>query len=392
MEKVRLGLVGLGNMGGGHIKNLIASPIENLTLTAICDVQEDLMETKRQLLAENGVEVATFNQYEDMIASGKIDAVLIATPHYFHPPMAIAAFEKGLHVLSEKPAGVYTKAVREMNEAAVKSGKVFGLMFNQRTNPAYQKLRELVQGGELGKLLRANWIITNWYRTQQYYNSGGWRATWAGEGGGVLLNQDPHQIDLMQWICGVPKRVRAFCYFGKYHDIEVEDDVTAYYEYENGATGLFVTTTGECPGTNRLEITGDRGKAIVEGNKLTHYIMECSIEEHRATSESGFATPKHEVKEYVFENSGPQHMGILRNFADAVTKGTPLLAPGVEGIRGLTVSNAMHMSAWTDSWIDVPFDEEKYYELLQDKIKNSRFVKTVNAKGSEDLTSTYNPK
>lgn len=233
MDNVKFGIVGLGNMGQGHILNFIAGGINNASITAVCDIKQDKLDWAKEALGEG---VALYDNAEEMFSSADIDAVLIATPHYLHPPMAISALNHNLHILVEKPAGVYTKQVKEMNEAAQKSEKVFGIMFNQRTNPLYLKTRDLVSSGELGEIKRTIWIITDWYRTQKYYDSGEWRATWAGEGGGVLMNQSPHQLDLWQWICGMPVRVRAFCNIGKFHNIEVEDDVTAYVEYANGAS------------------------------------------------------------------------------------------------------------------------------------------------------------
>ena len=387
MDNVRLGIIGLGNMGSAHIDNYLRGHLKNITITAICDIDPQKLKNAGEKLGEG---VKQYLTSEELIRSGEVDAILIATPHYFHPTIAIDGFKNGLNVMSEKPAGVYTKAVREMNEAAKASGKVFGVMFNQRTNPAYRKLKNMMDTGVLGPMTRATWIITDWYRTQSYYNSGGWRATWAGEGGGVLLNQCPHQIDLMQWICGVLKRVFAKAYFGKYHDIEVEDDVTAFYEYENGATGLFVTTTGEYPGTNRFEVSGDLGKVVIEGGRFLYYKNNMSVKENTFSNEAGFSTPGCTVEEIKFDNGGDQHVGILNNFADCILNGTPLLAPGEEGIRGLTVSNAMHLSAWTDSWVDIPLDEEKYYALLKEKIATSRYVKPETKTGAvADLTGTY---
>jgi predicted dehydrogenase len=258
-----------------------------------------------------------------------------------------------------------------MNEAAVKSGKVFGIMYNQRTNPLYQKLRDLIKSGELGEIKRAVWIITNWYRSQSYFNSGGWRATWEGEGGGVLLNQDPHQLDLWQWICGMPVRVRAFCAFGKYHDIEVEDDVTAYVEYENGATGLFVTSTGEAPGTNRFEISGDRGKIVIENEKLEFWRLRVPERQFNREYKGGFGAPECWKCEVPIRGDETGHSGITSNWVETILKGTSLLAPGVEGINGLQLSNAMHLSAWTDSWADLPVNEDLYYDLLQQRIRSS---------------------
>ena len=277
-----------------------------------------------------------------------------------------------MHVLSEKPAGVYTKNVLEMNEAAVASGKVFSMMYNQRTNPLYQKLRNLIQSGELGEIKRTNWIITDWYRSQSYYDSSEWRATWKGEGGGVLLNQAPHQLDLWQWTTGLmPKRVHAFSSFGKYHDIEVEDDVTAYVEYENGATGVFITSTGEAPGTNRFEIVGDRGKIVVENEELTFYRLTQSEREFNATYTGGFGEPECWKVEIPIKGENGGHIGIIQNWIDAIVKGTPLLAPGEEGVKGLEISNAIYLSSWLNQTIELPIDADLYYEKLQEKINTS---------------------
>ena len=390
MGKVKLGIIGVGNMGSGHVDNIKKGLIPNVELTAICDVDPKKIENIKSKVSEN---VQFFSDSKDLIRSGLVDAILVATPHYFHPIIAIDGFNNGLHVLIEKPAGVFTKAVREMNEVAEKSDKIFGIMYNQRTNPAYQKLKEMLENGDLGEMVRTIWIITDWYRTQSYYNSGGWRATWSGEGGGVLINQDPHQLDLMQWICGVPKRVRASCYFGKYHDIEVEDDVTAYFEYANGATGLFVTTTGEYPGTNRFEVSGDKGKVVIEHGKFTWYKNNGSVKEFTFNSKEGFANIGTKAEDLTFNGGGEQHVGILNNFCDAILTGAKLLAPGKEGINGLTVSNAIHMSAWTDNWVDVPFDEEKYIKLLNERISNSKVKKDLSGTSMvADLGGTYNSK
>jgi len=385
MEKVRFGIIGIGNMGSAHARSLVKGEVSNAQLTAICDINPDRLNWAKSNLGDN---ILVFDNADHMLKSGAIDAVLIATPHYDHPGLAVKGFEANLHVLIEKPAGVYTKQVRAMNEAAKASGKVFGIMYNQRTNPIYQKLKDLVDSGELGEIRRTNWIITDWYRPQSYYDSGSWRATWAGEGGGVLLNQSPHQLDLWQWICGMPKRVRAFCGFGKYHDIEVEDDVTAYVEYENGATGVFITSTSDAPGTNRFEISADRGKVVVEDGKLTFWRNRIPEREFNASYKGGFGQP--EVWKCEIPVSGPnlQHLGILNNFTDAILTGSKLLAPGEEGIRGLTISNAMHLSAWTDSWVDLPLDEELFLTHLKDRINNSSRKKNTESK-TLDVDGTF---
>lgn len=388
MDKVRIAIIGLGNMGTGHTKYLSKGEVAGAELTAVVDPREERLQWAQQNL---GDKVKRFATADELFAAKCVDAVLIATPHYDHPALAIRSFAEGLHVLIEKPAGVYTKQVREMNEVAAKSGKVFGIMYNQRTNPLYQKLRDLVQSGELGEIRRTNWIITNWYRSQSYYDSGGWRATWAGEGGGVLLNQDPHQLDLWQWTIGMmPSRVRAFCYFGKYRNIEVEDDVTAFVEYPNGATGVFVTTTGEAPGTNRYEVTGDRGKIVIEDGKLTFWRLRVPESQFNREYKGGFGQPecwKCEIP--VPGDKGNGHMLITQNWVDAIRKGTPLLAPGEEGIKGLTLSNAMHLSTWTDNWVNLPIDEDLFYEKLQQQIANSKSTKDIHSAKTLDVQGTH---
>ncbi len=369
MEKVKLGIIGAGNIGTKHITGILQGECPEIALTAMADRREDRRAWARGVLPE-GTEI--FEEGQALIESGLCEAVLIAVPHYQHPGLAQEAFRHRLHVLCEKPAGVYTKAVEEMNAAAKESGLTFAMMFNQRTNCLYRKMREMVQDGALGALKRVNWIITDWYRTQIYYDSGDWRATWAGEGGGVLLNQCPHQLDLLQWICGLPARVQAFCHEGKWHDIEVEDDVTAYLEFENGATGVFVTTTGDAPGTNRFEVTGTKGKLVCEDGKLTFWRLKEDERAFCAAAKGGFDKPKHEVIEVETDGENPQHMGVINAFAANILRGEPLVADGAEGIRGLTLSNAMHLSSWLKKPVDIPFDGELFLRELNKRRENSR--------------------
>lgn len=368
MTQVKIGIIGIGNMGSEHATNLRGGKVSGATVTAVCDISESRLKWAR----ENLEGVARFCNDKDFFSDADIDAIIIATPHYDHPALAIKGFENGLHVLVEKPAGVFTKDVKQMNEAAAKSDKKFSLMLNQRTNPLYQKLRELIKSGELGEIKRTNWIITDWYRSQSYYDSGGWRATWAGEGGGVLINQSPHQLDLWQWTTGLmPKKIHGFCSFGKYHDIEVEDDVTAYVEYETGATGVFITTTGEAPGTNRFEVVGDRGKIVAENDKLIFHRLRESEREFNRTSTSGFVAPEYWEIDIPVQGETTGHLGIMQNFINAILHDAPLIAPGEEGIKGLSISNAMYLSTWLDKPISLPIDEELYYEELQKRVKHS---------------------
>lgn len=388
MEKVRLGILGIGNMGSGHCKNILAEPDCEIELAAVCDVKEDRRNWAKENLPES---VAIFDNAEDMMSSGTCDAILVAVPHYDHPKYVLEALKHGLHVISEKPAGVYTKAVREMIEETKKYDKVFAMMFNQRTNCLYRKMHEMVHSGEYGQIKRVNWIITDWYRTQAYYNSGGWRATWAGEGGGVLLNQCPHQLDLLQWICGLPVRVQAHCHVGKWHDIEVEDDVTAYLEFANGATGVFVTTTGDAPGTNRFEIDLEKAKIVCEDDKLSVYELEVNEREFCFTEPQGFKKPEGHFVEVETDGQNPQHMGILKAFAGKILHGTPLVAEGAEGINGLMLSNAMFLSSWEDKMVTLPIDEDLFYDELMKRVATSK-AKTNVVEVTMDTSNSYGSK
>lgn len=370
MEKIRLGIIGVGNMGSGHLQNVIDGKCPKVEVTAVADMDHAKLENAKK----NLVSLNCFDDAGKMLDSGLIDAALIAVPHYDHPAYAIECFRRGIHVITEKPVGVYSRQVREMNEAAEKAGVKFGIMFNQRTNPIYIKAHDIVQSGALGKPKRLVWIITNWYRTQAYYDSGSWRATWSGEGGGVLLNQAPHNLDLWQWIFGMPKRIRGFCAVGKYHNIGVEDDVTIYGEYENGATATFISSTGEAPGTNRLEISGDLGKLVLEDGKLKWWRLAVPEREFCFTSKEGFSCPETEYEEFS-EEAPDGHPEVLENFAEAILDGAELIADGREGINSLLISNAAYLSSWTDNWAEIPADEKLFERYLMELCRNDEIKK-----------------
>ena len=377
---VRFGIVGIGNMGSAHVGWL--PNIRGAELSAICDIDAAKL--------ERHAEIPRFADSAQMIRSGKVDAVLVATPHYFHTTIGIDALENGLHVLLEKPISVHKADCERLIQAYEgRDGQVFGAMFNQRTDPHYQAIRRIVQGGELGKVQRVSWIITDWFRTATYYASGGWRATWGGEGGGVLLNQCPHNLDLLQWIVGMPSRVRAFCGFGKYHDIEVEDEVTAYLEYPNGATGVFVTTTGEAPGTNRLEIVGDRGKVVYENGEVVFHRTEQPVSEINRTSPDSFASVPTWRCEVPVRGHGGQHQAVLQNFVDAIESGKELIAPAVEGIHSVELANAMILSSLIGETVDLPLDSAGYETKLKSLVANSTHQKKVAETVETDMASSF---
>jgi predicted dehydrogenase len=380
MKSLRIGIVGLGNMGSVHAQQILAGKISRLNLTAVADTNPAKLERVPQ--------VKGFPTAGAMIASGLIDAILIATPHYAHTTIGIAALKAGLHVMVEKPLSVH-RADCERLIAAYKGREkkqVFAAMFNQRTSRYYQKIRQLIQSGELGEIRRVNWIITDWFRTGAYYASGGWRATWGGEGGGVLLNQCPHNLDLFQWMFGMPVTLSAKCAFGKYHDIEVEDDVTATMDFANGATGVFITSTGEAPGTNRLEVTAERGKLVYENDTISFTRNEIPMSEFSRTTEHSFGRPSTWDVSIPAAGHGGQHNEVLQNFTNAILDGETLIAPAPEGIHSVELANAMLLSAWTAKPVTLPIDGKKYERLL--KVRISESAKKGPRKSIKEVAST----
>ncbi len=389
MKKIRFGIVGVGNQGTYYAQSLFAAgEIENGVVSAICDVSDAKINAIKEKLNDDSI--VYFHDYKEMVKSGLCDAVLVETPHYSHTEIVIYCLENGMPVICEKPAGVYTKEVREMNEVAARCNTKFGMMFNQRTNCVYRKMREIIADGGIGDLQRITWIITNWYRTQNYYDSGSWRATWDGEGGGVLINQSPHQIDLFQWILGqMPKTVRGFCQYGKWHDIEVEDEVTAFVTYENGATGVFITTTGEAPGTNRFEISGTKGKLLCENDKLIWYKNDRDAQENSYSAESGFTMPKSEIIEVETDGKNPQHAGIINNFANTLLGLEELFVDGKDGFNGVELMNAIELSGWKNGEeITLPVNEDEYLAELNKRRATSR-KKDARETVAADMGNTF---
>ena len=392
MEKVRVGIIGLGNQGTHYMAGVFnPGHAPNAVVTALCDNNPAKIEVMKTRTV--GQDIAYFDNYIDMLDSGLCDMVMVVVPHYFHPEMVMECLKRGIHVICDKPAGVYTKQVKEMNECAKQSKALFAMMFNQRTNCVYRKMREIVQAGGIGELQRVTWIITDWYRTQQYYDSGSWRATWEGEGGGVLINQCPHQIDLVQWVVGeMPVAINGFCQYGKWHDIEVEDEVTAFFKYKNGATGMFITTTGEAPGTNRFEISGTKGKLLVENNKLYYWQNENDTQEWSRTADTGFVPPRCTKTEVETDGLNLQHTGIINNFVAAIRGEEPLFVDGTEGINGVEMMNAMELSGWNNGeTITLPVDEERYLRELNAHVASS-VKKTCDDGAVADTAFTFGSK
>ena len=382
---IRTAVIGIGNMGSAHAKCIGSGAIRGMDLIAVCDLRPERLSWAEKELPE----ARRFTDYRQLISSGDVDAVIIAVPHPMHSVIAEAAMRAGLDVLTEKPLDIRLSAAKRAVAVAKETGRVFAVMLNQRTDPIFQRARELVRSGRLGELKRSVWIITNWYRTQHYYDSGSWRATWAGEGGGVLLNQAPHNLDLWQWICGMPVDITARCDVAKFHHVEVEDDATLLVRYANGATGCFITSTGEYPGTNRLEISGSRGKIVLENGTLKTWMLEEDEAVVRFHSDENFPKIPLAYEEWQPNTAPSAHAGILQNFADAILEGAPLLSPAEDGLNELALSNAAYLSSWQGGVsVPLPLEEEKFDALLDERQAASKLSDRLNEE-DRPITGEY---
>ena len=384
MKHVRLGLVGLGNIGKFHAGYLLDKKISRGELAAVADSNASNIEPFRA----KGVKA--FATSEEMIRSGEIDAIIVATPHFLHTTIGIDALKNGLHTMIEKPVSAQKADAERLFAVAKEHPKqVFAGMFQLRVEPRYQKIKKLIDGGDLGQIVRINWIITDWFRTEAYYASGGWRATWKGEGGGVLLNQCLHQLDVLQWLCGMPASVRGFCQLGRFHDIEVEDNVTCVMDWANGATGVFVSSTGEAPGTNRFEIVGTRGKVVLENNKLTFTRNDADMIEFSKSAKSGFAKPEVWNVEIPFADASNGHAVLMQSFVDSILDGTPLIASGYDGMGSVELANVLLYSSLIGQTVPLPLDSAAWETKLNELIANSTKQKKVVKIQSDDFTSSF---
>lgn len=389
MKPVRTGIVGVGGMGSGHLRDCTES--ELIELVGLCDIDPN---RRARLMEEHSLPV--YEQAIELMEQEKPEALIVATPHYDHTPISIAALERGIHVLCEKPVGVHVKDVERMITAYEESRRKhpqlrFAAMFQQRTLAAWKKMKSMIETGEMGRLVRATWIVTTWFRTQHYYDGGSWRATWSGEGGGVLLNQCPHNLDLYQWFFGMPASISATAAIGKYHHIEVEDEVTAVFRHDNGMIGHFITTTAESPGTNRLEIVGEQGRLIYNDGTLTFDQNEQSMLQFSQTSDQGFAKVPYTTKAIELpEDQGGLHRTVTETFARSIREGTPLIAEAPEGLGSVALANGILMSHFTGKTVEMPLNGQEYQTLLQDLIKRSTFEKNrPTADAPADLSGSF---
>ncbi len=366
MKPVKTAIIGMGSMGSKYAAFLLNGQVPGMELAAVTRVRPERLAAMQITLPAHLPVYPSADALFAAVDAGELslDAVIIVTPHRLHEEQATAAMKRGLHVLCDKPAGIFSRQARNVEESCP-AGLVYASIFQQRTSPAYRKIRDLVQSKKYGGLKRVNWVVTDWYRPNLYYQEVSWRGSWQLDGGGILLNQCPHNLDLLQWIFGVPSRVQGFCHNGKYHPIEVEDDVTAYLEWDSGTTGTFIASTGEAPGVNRLEISLDNALLIYEKGGLNLCILDRPELDYRLHAKEAYIKPKGTWETIPLEEGGQPYLQILDNFAAAIREGAPLIAPGQDARKSLLISNAVYLSSWTGQMVAIPNEgsaEERRFE------------------------------
>ncbi len=377
---LRVGVVGLGNIARQHIENMLSGQAGACRLAATC--------SRNPSEYADGLDIPHFTQLQALIDSATCDAVLVATPTFNHLEAGSAVLDAGLHLMMEKPLGL---SIAEGEQLLARQGQdqVFALMLNQRTDPLFLAMREQIAGGVLGQITRTHWTMTNWFRPEVYFQVRDWRATWRGEGGGLLVNQCIHNLDIFQWLCGMPASVRGFCRFGRYHDIEVEDEATAYFDYEGGASGVFIGSTGEAPGVNRLDIVGDRGQLSFDGERLLLTINEPATSEYNRSTRDMFGMPDSSTTDITPDRSVNQHGAVLANFAAAVLEGEPLIAPAADGLDSLALANAMLLSTWESREVHLPLDSAVYQRALAQRLEGSSLREKADIEANIDMGASY---
>lgn len=377
---VQLGVIGVGNIARQHIDDVRSGRVACCEVSALCSRSPSKLATELKL--------PHFTDYRELIGSGLCDAVLVATPTFSHFEIGDASLRAGLHVMMEKPIGVSVKEGEDLL-ALQQDEQIFALMLNQRTDPLFVTMRDLIQRGALGEISRTHWTMTNWFRPEIYFQISDWRATWRGEGGGLLLNQCIHNLDIFQWLCGMPRSVRAFCRFGRYHDIEVEDEATAYFEYDNGASGVFVGSTGEAPGVNRLDVIGDKGALSFDGERLLLTENKPATSRFNRETRDMFALPQSSVCDITPDRGGNQHVAVLGNFAQAILNNETLIAPAEEAIDSLVLANSMLLSTWKQETITLPLDKNHYQQALEQRVAKSSLRDKTDIEANIDMSASY---
>lgn len=356
--RTRFGIIGLGIMGQEHARAIGANPL--LKLAAVSDIQS---KTGRQIATD--LNCKWFDSAEEMIQSGEVDAVVIATPHWQHAELAISALKAGLHVLCEKPLTVTVDQADEVLKVASQSRGMFVVVHQKRFEPAYLYAKQLLDSGELGAIIRCSMIESAW-RSEAYYRSSPWRGTWKGEGGGVLLNQAPHILDRYAWLCGMPESLTARC-DTTLHDIEVEDTASAILHHANGAHGYIHISTVEAPATARTVISCDRGRIAIENGQVQITRLKDSIRESTAQSAQLMGDLESDTRTMQIPGGDVLSM-FYEDFASAVNGNGALTCPGDEGRNAVELANAMLLSSAQGATVHLPLDREQYTHFIEKMI------------------------
>lgn len=361
-KTVRIALIGFGSMGKNYARMLYAGLVPELKLSGVCCRNG----AGQALLREEFPGVRIYENVEQMQRhEEEFDAVLIVTPHATHVELGFAMAKLGKHFLMDKPAGVYASRVQELVEFCRERGVSFGMMFNNRMLPAFRIAQDYIRSGKLGRLHRAVWVCNSWYRSPVYHRSAPWRSSWQGEGGGLLINQNQHYLDIWQWLFGMPEKLYAAMEFGRYNDFAVDDAVDIQFVHSGGFHGTMVSATGEAPGVNRLEIWGEKGCLTVQdGARVFWDENALSTVEFGKVNEVPFGTPPHTRVEIPVEKAENPYLLAFGNFAGHLLRGEPLFADGMDGLRTVQLTNAAYLSGWQEKRVSVPVDAEAFQKEL----------------------------
>lgn len=369
-DTIRVALVGVGAMGSKYAKMIVSGQVKNMLLTGLVARKMEAKTWAATLVNGDGTCPKVYNSADEMFAhAGDFDTVLIVTPHKTHEEIAIRAFELGKHVLCDKPAGATIGQAQRMTFAAKKYNRIYALIFHQRAYAKYRYIKQMLSCGQLGELKRALVVNSRYFRTAHYHNSGSWRSSWKGEGGGALINQGAHILDMWHWLLGMPQKLYAQIPFGKYNDFDVDDEAAISMQYKDGMTGMFILTTGEAVPQERFEIVGTKGRILLEEDTLHIYRYSKDSQEYIATEKVNSGDNMNIVEEVIsFEKGKEPYVEVLENFAEAVLteNASMLIAPGEDGVYQLMLTNGAYYSAWKDMPVELPLDTREYEKVFQE--------------------------
>ena len=374
---MKLGIAGIGVIGESYLKLFKEGRIKEGEVAAVASRNTQRVEKILEKL--NLQEVRVYGSLKEMLEKESLSGVIITTPHKLHVSMMKEALQMGVSVLTDKPLSSTRKEAEEMAVFAKDyPDLVKGVLFNKRANPIHKEIKKIIESGELGILRRALYEVTDYYRSHRYYEESGWRGTYEEEGGGVLMNQAVHQMDLLTWFTDLPKEVMAFLKEGSHRPMTTENDAYLHLFYEGGGVGHFITSTHESPGVHRLELSFDQGQILMENEKTLKITkLQEPEEDFSRKTETLFAHVPGtlEVKEFEPLEDKEEHVRTIENFIRAIEGKEKIQSSLEEAVKSITLVNAAYLSHFTGKKGAMDFSLEEYDRELHRKIQEERALK-----------------